>query len=408
MSEPIIIKTPAPPTRERLVLVPEGVPPRDGRPAYRDATPDDLERGGYVPVERAEKAEWSARVARMALANEHQDREGVRIRKDLGTQDAPCPCDTDPEQGMGMHSPPCPLHEAARALRRKTSWEDAAHTMDGELKAAITRAEKAERELEVAMRERNDAIEASSVALSAKSKAERERDEARRVALDVVGSVGDEGIVDTVRRLAARAMVLARTLEEREKALAALARANLESEKQRNTLRAELARLTLVDEEEPTDAALRDAFAEGERKRDARHVASPLRIVYRLGVAHERARHAAPVSSTPVTSDRATDEELVDLYRKIYETHGGLTVDVSHDDCRRAAVAAVAARVRQERCLVAHAVAANVDIRVCEDDGGGFMVGVHAPGCDEELARCVPAADVPATLARLLGEVSRG
>lgn len=380
MSEPIIIKTPAPPTRERLVLVPEGVPPRDGRPAYRDATPDDLERGGYVPVERAEKAEWSARVARMALANEHQDREGVRIRKDLGTQDAPCPCDTDPEQGMGMHSPPCPLHEAARALRRKTSWEDAAHTMDGELKAAITRAEKAE----------------------------RERDEARRVALDVVGSVGDEGIVDTVRRLAARAMVLARTLEEREKALAALARANLESEKQRNTLRAELARLTLVDEEEPTDAALRDAFAEGERKRDARHVASPLRIVYRLGVAHERARHAAPVSSTPVTSDRATDEELVDLYRKIYETHGGLTVDVSHGDCRRAAVAAVAARVRQERCLVAHAVAANVDIRVCEDDGGGFMVGVHAPGCDEELARCVPAADVPATLARLLGEVSRG
>ena len=56
---------------------------------------------------------------------------------------------------------------------------------------------------------------------------------------------------------------------------------------------------------------------------------------------------------------------------------------------------AVAARVRQERCLVTRAVAANVDIRVCEDDGGGFMVGVHAPGCDEELARCVPAADVP-------------
>lgn len=66
-----------------------------------------------------------------------------------------------------------------------------------------------------------------------------------------------------------------------------------------------------------------------------------------------------------------------------------------------------AGNVREE-CLVAQAVAANVDIRVCEDDGGGFMVGVHESGCDEELARCVPAADVPATLARLLGEVSRG
>ena len=42
------------------------------------------------------------------------------------------------------------------------------------------------------------------------------------------------------------------------------------------------------------------------------------------------------------------DDELVDLYCKIYETHGGGTTSVSHDDCRRAAVAAVAAHVRQE------------------------------------------------------------
>ena len=47
--------------------------------------------------------------------------------------------------------------------------------------------------------------------------------------------------------------------------------------------------------------------------------------------------------------DRATDDELVDLYRKIYETHGGGTISVSHDDCRRAAVLAVAAHVRKER-----------------------------------------------------------
>lgn len=147
----------------------------------RDATHDDLARGGYVPVERAEKAEWSARVARMAMENEHQDREGVRIRKDLGTQDAPCPCDTDPEQGMGMHSPPCPLHEAARALRRKTSWEDAAHTMDGELKAAITRAEKAERE-------RDDAVAAHRSALAEQT---ARADTNFRAALKVQGDMTD-------------------------------------------------------------------------------------------------------------------------------------------------------------------------------------------------------------------------
>lgn len=66
-----------------------------------------------------------------------------------------------------------------------------------------------------------------------------------------------------------------------------------------------------------------------------------------------------------------------------------------------------AAHVRREQCLVTRAVEANVDIRVCEDDGGGFMVGVHAPGDDEDLERNVDAADVPATLARLLGEVTR-
>ena len=64
-----------------------------------------------------------------------------------------------------------------------------------------------------------------------------------------------------------------------------------------------------------------------------------------------------------------------------------------------------AEKAERERCLVTRAVAANVDIRVCEDDGGGFMVGVHVPNCDEDLERNVPAADVPATLARLLGEV---
>ena len=346
MSEPIIIETPAPPTRERLVLVPPGTcTDYVDKPGLvrlvttdaRDATPDDLARGGYVPVERAEKAEWAARVARMALANERQDREGVRIRKDLGTQDAPCPCDTDPEQGMGMNSPPCPLHEAARALRRKTSWEDAAHTMDGELKAAITRAEKAERERDEAVKESGGALRSAHA--------------------------------------------------------------------QHEALRAELARLTAPApaDGEPSGADLR-ALVDREGLRIG--VDAALVAVWRAGVAHERARHAAPVSSTPVTSDRATDEELAKVGREAWNRNIG--DDDSITAALRATTLAVAARVRKERCLVAQAVGTNVDIRVYEDDGGGFMVGVHAPGCDEELTRYVPPADVPATLARLLGEVSRG
>lgn len=355
MSEPIIIETPAPPTRERLVLVPPGTcTDYVDKPGLvrlvttdaRDATPADLARAGYEPVERAEKAEWSARVARMALANEHQDREGVRIRKDLGTQDAPCPCDTDPEQGMGMHSPPCPLHEAARALRRKTSWEDAAHTMDGELKAAITRAEKAERERDKEKRHAGDAADA-----------------------------------------------LARLMRERD------------------TLRAELARLTAPapGEGEPTGGELRAIVdrAGARRAGDAALVA-----VWRAGVAHERARQLpdleeyTAIEDEQLAKDRATDEELAKVGREAWNRNIG--DDDSITAALRATTLAVAARVRKERCLVAQAVGTNVDIRVCEDDGGGFMVGVHAPGCDEELTRCVPPADVPTTLARLLGEVSRG
>ena len=359
MSEPIIIETPAPPTRERLVLVPPGTcTDYVDKPGLvrlvttdaRDATPADLARAGYEPVERAEKAEWSARVARMALANEHQDREGVRIRKDLGTQDAPCPCDTDPEQGMGMHSPPCPLHEAARALRRKTSWEDAAHTMDGELKAAITRAEKAE----------------------------RERDEVRRLHSE------------------AEAQVACRS-ELRAQLAAAEGRFRA-TEAERDTLRAELARLTAPapGEGEPTGAELR-AIVDREGLRIG--VDAALVDIWRAGVAHERARQQ-------LAKDRATDEELAKVGREAWNRNIG--DDDSITAALRATTLAVAARVRKERCLVAQAVGTNVDIRVCEDDGGGFMVGVHAPGCDEELTRYVPPADVPTTLARLLGEVSRG
>ena len=56
-------------------------------------------------------------------------------------------------------------------------------------------------------------------------------------------------------------------------------------------------------------------------------------------------------------------------------------------------------------CLIARAVAANIDVRVAEDLGGGFLVAAHRAGEDEDVERNVPAAEVPATLARMLGEV---
>jgi len=68
-------------------------------------------------------------------------------------------------------------------------------------------------------------------------------------------------------------------------------------------------------------------------------------------------------------------------------------------------IRAVAERVRRERCLIARAVAANIDVRVAEDQGGGFLVAAHRAGEDEDVERNVPAAEVPASLARMLSEV---
>jgi hypothetical protein len=68
---------------------------------------------------------------------------------------------------------------------------------------------------------------------------------------------------------------------------------------------------------------------------------------------------------------------------------------------------AVAERVRRERCLVARAVAGGVDLDVREGvDDGKWGVHVIGRGCGaEHHADNVPAAEVPATLARMLGEV---
>ena len=268
MSEPIIIETPAPPTRERLVLVPPGCP----LPILaRDATAADLERAGYVTGE---------------MLAEH-----VRIVWAAGQEAEPV--------GVAM-------------LRRLKD-----------------RAEKAE----------------------------RERDEARRLHSDAEAQVACRNEL--------RAQVAA--AEGRFRA----------AEAERDTLRAELARLTAPGE--GSCWACREE----------------------LGVAHERARQQPE-------KDRATDEELVDLYRKVYETHGGRTISVSHDDCRRAGVRAVAARVRQERCLVAQAVGmpggsfTSATIYRHTPFGAAFGVRVN-----DRYAENKSAAEVPTTLARLLGEVGK-
>lgn len=74
---------------------------------------------------------------------------------------------------------------------------------------------------------------------------------------------------------------------------------------------------------------------------------------------------------------------------------------------RAMAYAAVARHVRAERpaCLVARAVALGVDVRVAEDRCGWLVGMLESAYLDEVIERDIPAADVPATLARLLDEV---
>jgi len=274
VTTPIIIETPAPPTRERLVLVPPetvSIVRENGtviglsiRAACgRDATPDDLARAGYEQlgpeVLRVSAAEWRA----------------MKLRA----------------EGREAHGEPGTL----------------AH-LRNDLRDAEKRAERAE----------------------------RERDEAR----------------------------------------------------------SEVARLTAPAEGEPTDEALRDAFEVAYRDAASECHANAIRAIYRLGVAHERARQQP-------AQDRATDEELERAYSAAYARAWESEVSTP-DRGERAGVLAVAARVRQERCLVAQAVDAHMSMHVYRrgHDGWAVALGPRFVECER--------ADVPATLARLLGEVERG
>ncbi len=505
----IIIETPAPPTLERLVLVPaDAVSRTASEPALdvhtsagRDATPADLARGGYVPlaaqpdpgtlahlradlrdaVRRAEHAEQltselQATIARAFSYIEHTP--GVQYLdaevKKLGER---------AEKAEGL------LIQRETELRlAREDGDERARDLRQAYERAVAAAEKAEAELadlrpaprgmtvREAARARHALGGPDAQALEgALVQAERERDEAIRRGIECIGAgpTNIENVVarlvniveasrgiekDYAARLKAAETELARLMQERDTLRAEVAeaskalleagcvdvlplaervamlvderagmRADLRGAKElarvleveRDTARAELARLTAPgegSEGEPTYEALgehyRNAWDASEAMLEMGRRHDAYAALYRLGVAHERARQQP-------AKDRATDEELAQVYRKIYETHGGGTISVSHDDCRRAGVRAVADRVRQERCLVAQAVAMGVsleigphskgvDIHVSRPrenaDGGEFFEGeLVEAGRDD-----VPPSEASATLARLLGEVSRG
>ena len=348
----ILIETPAPPTRERLVLVPEGAPPRDGRPAYRDATPADLERGGWVRRERLRE-----RDAEMG--------EACRV--------------------LGPVDPAEDLVPMARRVGRERD-------------EAIARAEKAERELRAELARLTAPAEGSCWACREELGVAHER---ARHARNTDAVYRERDI------LAALAAKLAQRLGYR----AWTAEHDLKADP---TWEPEWKDIVLFHLPTGQCSWHLKAGEKAECGLDSLPVAVETwdghtteekyaRILAFLSSPDERARQQPE-------KDRATDEELAEVYRKVYETHGGRTIDVSHDDCRRAAVGAVAARVRQERCLVTQAVAADCDIHVTEQISGMWCVRVVAQTSSTAagVSATVPRADAPSTLARLLGEVSRG
>ena len=354
----IIIETPAPPTRERLVLVPPesvSIVRENGTVIglsirandARDATPADLARGGWGPL--------SAFVGPLGLlspptlAGALEAVEGIRQDADRWE------------------------HLESEQRSRVTSYLE-------ERDEAVERAEKAEglliqRETELRLAREDGAA------------VERQMREAR--------SAADASFV-RANRAEMRA-------EKAERELAA----------ERDSLRAELARLAAPGEGEPTDEELRavhgracgGATADG----DTRALCIARRALWRAGVAYERARQ----------QDRATDEELFAAYQRAFVLAADEEDDIEGEPDperlkadrvtpeERAGILAVAARVRQERCLVAQAVGMGADLHVVAHGGADERQVTVAKG--RHMQRAYPdAVDVPSTLARLLGEVARG
>ena len=417
MTTPIIIETPVPPTRERLVLVPLHSVSREANDPStepftvhtndaRDATPADLERAGYVMREPGDYySQWAAERdrARKAESDLAEVRELQR---------------SDERDGNVGFSLTCWVESILEQLNvariNRTELGKAAGQYARERDEQRDRAARAEREL-------------ADLRPAPRGMTVREAARARH-ALGGPDAQMLEGALAMTERERDEAKEFARVLEV-----------------ERDTLRAELARLTAPgegSEGEPTDEELERAERAAE--------------VFRAGVAHERARQQP-------AKDRATDEELAKIVYESSRSDGAKWEAVTFDSTRRQYLQmalAVAARVRQERCdgaglrrlggkpgesveafvtrllsgggfvqwgdgkrevgcLVAQAVgmgvsleigphSKGVDIHVSrprkDADGGEFFEGeLVEAGRDD-----VPPSEASATLARLLGEVSRG
>lgn len=175
---------------------------------------------------------------------------------------------------------------------------------------------------------------------------------------------------------------------------------------ERGKARAELARLAPTEGEPTLSATVAEWYARAEL-RGVDGMAKFAHEKWRAGVAHERARHAR-------TEPRATDQELFDLGERVrLDTPADPAMPDPEEGLRCAAYLAVAARVRKEQCLVAQAVADPLldSVSVGAVMGGALCVRVvrrHdslANTLGEPQEVFCGRADVPATLARLLGEV---
>ena len=150
---------------------------------------------------------------------------------------------------------------------------------------------------------------------------------------------------------------------------------------ERDALAAELAAIRAATGEEPTDEVAR----------------------MREEVATLRAR-VAELEAAPQGQPVATDEDLAKVGENAIASAGRMS---SMSEVIRIVALAVARHVRAERpaCLVARAVALGVDVRVAEDAAGWLVAAHESAYLDEVIERDIPAADVPATLSRMLDEV---
>lgn len=406
----IIIETPAPPTRERLVLVPpDAVSRTASEPALnvhtsagRDATPADLERGGYErlgpEVLRVSAAEWRE----LKLRAEGREAHGepgtlAHLRNDL--RDAISRAEAAEGLLIQRETELRLAREDGAAVERQ--MREARSAAD----ASFVRANRAEMRAETAERERDEARDCGQVGVCAVTPgcqrhwAERAREllaerDTLRAERDEASKTLLEAGCGSVLPLAERVALL---VDER-----AGLRADLRGAKEfaraleveLDTLRAELARLS---DGGPTYEDFRAKWI-SHAGHGAHGVASFAREQWRAGVAYERARQQ---------QDRATEDELEREYNRA-RRNGAALGDI-------AGIRAVADRVRQERCLVAQAVADPLldSVSVGAVMGGGIRVRIVrrvdslANTLGETKDVFCERADVPSTLARLLGEVAR-